>query len=71
MMVADQMKILDNKIMKNEPQYDLDRKAAIISALSSNNSAKYECLNGECLSFKPSTVEQARFDYSPLSKFFK
>ena len=35
-MVADQMKILDNKIMKNEPQYDLDRKAAKISALSSN-----------------------------------
>ena len=71
MMVADQMKIWDNKIMKNEPQYDLDRKAAKISALSSNNFAKYECLNGEYLSFKPSTVEQARFDYSPLSKFFK
>ena len=30
---------------------------------------KYEYLTGEDLSLKPSTVKQARFDYSPLSKF--
>ena len=42
---------------KNEVQYDLDRKAAKISALSSNNLGKYEYLTGEDLRLKPSTVE--------------
>ena len=31
---------------------------------------KYEYLTGEDLNYKPSTVEQSKFDYSPLSKFF-
>ena len=70
MTVTDQHKILDRKIMQNEAQYDLDRKAAKISALSSNNLDKYEYLTGEYLGLKPSTVEQARFEYSPLSKMF-
>ena len=65
----DQIKILGKKIMKNEVQYNLDRKTAKISASSSNNFNKYEYLIGEDLGLKPSTVEQARFDYSPLSKF--
>ena len=69
MTAADQIKILGRKVMQNEAQYDLDRKAAKISALSSNNFDKYEYLTGEDLGLKPSTVEQARFDYSPLSKF--
>ena len=69
MTITDQIKILNRKIMQNEAQYDLDRKAAKISALSSNNLDKYEYLTGEDLGLKPSTVEQARFDYSPLSKF--
>ena len=56
--------------MQNEAQYDLDRKAAKISALSSNNLDKYEYLIGEDLGYKPSVVEQARFDYSPLEKVF-
>ena len=42
MTVTDQIKILNRKIKKNEAQYDLDRKAAKISALSSNNLGKYE-----------------------------
>ena len=46
MTVADQLKILDRNILKNEAQYDLDRKAAKISALSSNNLHKYEYLTG-------------------------
>ena len=69
MAVADQINILDKKIMQNEAQYDLDRKAAKISALSSNNFDKYEYLTGEDLGLKPSTVEQAKFECSPLSKF--
>ena len=35
--------------MQNEAQYDLDRKATKISALSSNNLDKYEYLTGEDL----------------------
>ena len=56
--------------MQNEAQYDLERKAAKISALSSNNLDKYEYLTGEDLGLKPSTVEQAKFEYSPLGKIF-
>ena len=42
--VTDQIKILDRKIMQNEAEYDLDRKAAKISAFSSNSFDKYEYL---------------------------
>ena len=68
MTVTDQTKILDRKIIQNEAQFDLDRKAAKISALSSNNLAKYEYLTGEDLGLQPSTVEQAKFEYSALGK---
>ena len=44
---------------KNEAQYDLDRKAA-----------KTSDLTGEDLNYKPSTVEQAKLDYSPLGRLF-
>ena len=71
MTITDQIKILDRKIMQNEAQYDLDRKAAKISALSSNNLDKYEYLTGKDLGLKPSPVEQAKFEYSPLGKIFK
>ena len=54
----------------NEAQYDLDRKGAKISALSSINLDKYEYLTGEDLGLKPSTIEQAKFEYSPLGKIF-
>ena len=63
MAVADQ-------IMQNEAQYDLERKAAKISALSSNNMDKYEYLTDEDLDQKPDAVEQARFEYSPLGNIF-
>ena len=56
--------------MEDEAEYDLDRKAAKISALSSNNLGKYEVLTGEDLGHKPSTVEQAKFEYSPVGKCF-
>ena len=70
MTITDQIKILDKKNMQNEAQHDLDRKAAKISALCSNNLDKYEYLTGEDLSLKPSTIEQAKFEYSPLGKIF-
>ena len=70
MTITDQIKILDKKIVQNEAQYYLDRKAAKISALSSSNLDKYEYLTGEDLGLTPNTVEQARFDYYPLGKIF-
>ena len=66
MTVTNQNKILDRKIMQNEAQYYLDRKAAKISGLSSNNLNKYEYLTGEDLGLELSTVEQTKFEYSPL-----
>ena len=60
MTATDQIKTLDRKIKQH---HDLDRKVAKISALSSGNLDKYEDLN-----YKPSTVEQAKCDYSSLSK---
>ena len=70
MTLTDQIKILNRKIKQNESQYDLDREAAKISALSSNNLEKYELLTGEDLGLKSSTIEQAKFEYSPLGKVF-
>ena len=56
MTITDQIKILNKKIMQNEAQYNLDRKPAKISALSSNNLDKYEYLTGEDLGLKPNTI---------------
>ena len=38
--------------------------------MSSNNLDKYEYLTGEELGLKPSTIQQAKFEYSPLGKIF-
>ena len=70
MTVTYQIKFFNRKIMQDEVQYDLDRKATKISALYSNNLDKYKYLTGEDLGLKPSTVEEARFEYSPLGKSF-
>ena len=41
MTVTHQIKIIDNKIKANQAQYDLDRLAAKISALSSGEIRNY------------------------------
>ena len=46
MTVKDQLKIPDNKIRQNQPDYYLYRKNAKISALSSGKLDKYEYLTG-------------------------
>ena len=56
--------------MQNEAHYDLDRKAAKMSTLSSNNLGQYEYLTAENMGFKPSTVKQANFEYSPFGNMF-
>ena len=48
----------------------IQTKAAIISAQSSKNLDKVEYLTGKDLGLKPSTVEQVKFDISPLGKIF-
>ena len=68
--LTDELKILHDKIKANHDQYDLDREAVKISALSSKELDKYEYLTGEDLVYKTGVVEQAIFEYSPLEKVF-
>ena len=49
--------------------YDLDRKAAKISALFPNNLDIYEYLTVEDLGLKPSTVEQTNLNILHWVKF--
>ena len=70
MRVTAQVKILDDKVKTNKAQYDLDRQAAKISALSSGELDKYEYLTGEDLRYKPDAVQNVTFEYFPLGKVF-
>ena len=53
-------------------QYDINREAAKISALSSRKIDKYEYLTGEQIlpSDQSRIIEQVTFTYSPLRKSF-
>ena len=66
----EQIKILDDKIKPNNAQYDLDRMNAEISAYSSGDLPKYECLTKKDLGYKPDAVEKVKFEYSPIGKVF-
>ena len=70
MKLTAQDKIINDKIKANEAQYDLDREAAKISALSNGELEKYEYLTGEDLGYNPDVVQKAKFEYSPLGKVF-
>ena len=64
----------DDKIRDEKLQYDINREAAKISALSSGKIDKYEYLTGE--EILPSDqsriiIEQLKFTYSPLGKAFE
>ena len=63
---------INDKIKDEKLQYDINREAAKISALSSGQIDKYEYLTGEeILPSDPSTItEKGRFTYSPLGKAF-
>ena len=54
-------------------QYDINREAAKISALSSDEIHKYEYLAGKDIlpSNRQQIIEQAEFTYSPLGKAFE
>ena len=71
MTLTEQVKILDDKIRANKAQYDLDREAAKISALSSGELETYKYLTGEYLEYKPKVLEKVKFQYSPLGEALK
>ena len=54
-------------------QYDINREAAEISALSSNKLNKYDYLPGEEVlpSNEKQIIEQTKFTYSPSRKAFE
>ena len=70
MTLAEQVKILDDKIKATKAKYDLDTKNAEISALSSDELEKYEYLTGKDLEIKPHVVSKAKFEYFRLGKVF-
>ena len=68
MTLTEQVKILDDKIKAHKAQYELDREAAKISALSSGELEKYEYLTSEDFGYKLDVVGKAKFEYSLLGK---
>ena len=64
---------INDQIRDEKLQYDINREAAKISALSSGKIHKYEYLAGEDIlpSNQQWIIVQARFTYSPLGKAFK
>ena len=64
---------IDDQIKERKLQYDINREAAKISALSSGKIDKYEYITVEEIlpSNEKKITEQAKFSYSPLQKAFE
>ena len=64
---------INGQIRDEKLQYEINRQAAKISALSSGNIHKYEYLTGKDIlpSNQQQIIEQTRFTYSPLGKAFE
>ena len=64
---------MDDKIRDEKLQYNINRKAGKISALSSGKIDKYEYLIGEEIlpPDQSRMIEQTKFTYSPLRKTFE
>ena len=64
---------IDDKITGEKLQYDINRKAAKISALSSGITDKYIYLTSEeiMLSDQTRMIEPAKFPYSSLGRHFE
>ena len=65
--------IIDDQIRDEKLQYDINREAAKISALSSGKINKYEYLTSEKIlpSNQKQIIDQANFTYSSLGKAFE
>ena len=61
---------IEDQIKDEKLQYDINREATKISALSSGKVDKYEYLTGEEIlqSNQQQLIQQAKFNYSPLGK---
>ena len=57
MALTDELKVLGDKIKAKQAQYESDREAAKIFALSSKELDKYQYLAGEDLGYRPGAVE--------------
>ena len=64
---------INDQIRDENLQYDINKEAAKISALSSGKINKYEYLTGEDIlpSKQQQIIEQAKIFYSPLRKAFQ
>ena len=66
--------IIDDQIRDEKLQYNINREAAKILALSSNNIGMYEYFTGEeilpSIQRKKKEEELAKFTHSPLGKAF-
>ena len=64
---------IEDQIRDEKLQYDINKEAAKISALSLGKIDKYGYLTGEEIlpSNQQQIVEQAKFNYSPLRKAFE
>ena len=64
---------IDDQIRDEKLQFDINREAAKISALSLNKIGKYEYLTGEEIlpSNQKQIIEQAKLSYAPLEKRLK
>ena len=64
---------INDQIKDEKLQYDINRKAAKISAESSGNLHKYKYLTGEDIlpSNQQQIIEQMKFTHSPLGKTFE
>ena len=60
MTVKYKLKILDNKVRQNQADYDLYRKNAKISAVSSGKLDKYEYLISEDLGYRPRSCTKSK-----------
>ena len=65
--------IIDDQDRDEKLQYDINREAAKISALSSDKVNNYEYVTGQeiLLSNQKQLIEQVKFSYSPLGKAFE
>ena len=75
MSISKKIKAIKNKIESNKAQYNLERQAAKISALSSGNVIKYEFLTSKDVLPKINSLGKAPtlkiFEYLPLGKAFQ
>ena len=64
---------IKDQIRDEKLQYDINREAVKISALSSDKIDKYDILvvKTYCHLINSKIIEQAKFTYSPLGKYFE